>query len=79
MILKSKPTEQKTDNPENWPQTEQVFDKPKVDFDHHDWRQEGYQIIDSCPNCPEQAVSIPYGKMLVKKGGRYQIVDEGRS
>jgi hypothetical protein len=62
----------------NWPRTEQVFNAPKLDFDNHQWIQMGYEIIDNCPNCPKQGIAIPSGKMLVKKDGRYDIIDEPR-
>lgn len=60
----------------NWPKTEQVFDLPKLDFQNHQWVQRGYEIIDSCQNCPKQGIPIPVGKMLVRKDGRYDIIDE---
>lgn len=59
-----------------WPQTDQVFDLPDVSFDNHQWVQQGYTLIDNCPNCLKQAISIPYGRMLVKEGGKYKLVDE---
>lgn len=60
----------------SWPHTTQVFDMPNVKFDNHDWVQEGYYLIDSCSTCPRQAVAIPYGKMLIKEGGKYKLIDE---
>lgn len=78
MILKSKlPRNQRDyEKVENWPQTEQVFELPKVDFQKHKWVQKGYEIIDSCDGCLRQGIPIPYGKMLVKEGGKYKIIDE---
>lgn len=59
------------------PQTTQVFEKPKIDFDNHTWIQRGYAIYDMCPGCPNQMITIPVGKMLKKEGGKYTITDEG--
>lgn len=77
MILKTNEQKER-DDVSKWPQTDQVFEKPNVKFDSHDWIQQGYYLIDSCPNCPRQAVAIPYGKMLTKEGGKYKLVEEVR-
>lgn len=65
------------------PQTTQVFDRPPLEFDNHQWQQEGYFISDICNpkgvNCQVAGIPIGNGKMLVKEDGRYSIVDEGRS
>lgn len=65
------------------PQTTQVFDAPKMEADAHDWQQQGYHIIDACNpqrhDCHSGGIPIGFGKMLVKKDGRYDIVDETRS
>lgn len=66
----------KEEDTSSWPQTTQVFDKPSIDFQKHEWVQQGYEIIDSCPTCPRQGISIPYGKMLVRAEGKYKLVDE---
>lgn len=60
----------------NWPQTDQVFDLPDVQFEKHQWVQQGYALIDNCPGCLKQSIPIPYGKMLMKIGGKYTLVDE---
>ena len=65
----------------NLPQTDKVFDRPAIEFDNHEWRQEGYMITDVCSpsraDCQNVGIPIPTGKMLVKTNGRYDIVDEG--
>jgi hypothetical protein len=58
------------------PQTSTVLDTPKLEVDKHQWLQQGYVIIDQC--CDGQAIAIPSGKVLVKKDGRYDLVDESR-
>lgn len=63
---------------QNYPQTQQVFDVPKLDFDSHKWVQRGYKIYDECEGCVNQAVPIPVGKMLIRERGKYQIIDERR-
>jgi len=78
MILETE-AQQEAKVVESWPQTTQVFDAPKVNFDSHSWRQEGYMIYDTCSGCVSQAIPIPSGKMLIMEGGKYQIVDERRS
>lgn len=64
------------------PQTTQVFDRPSMIFDQHEWRQEGYMITDVChpsrPDCHHVGIPIPTGKVLVKKGDGYDLVNEGR-
>lgn len=63
------------------PKTTQVFDRPDMIFDHHEWRQEGYMITDVCspsrPDCHHVGIPIPTGKMLVKVNGRHELVMEG--
>lgn len=65
---------------ESIPQTTKVFEAPSLIFDQHDWRQEGYMITDVCspsrPDCHRVGIPIPSGKVLVKKGGRYDLRDE---
>ena len=56
------------------PQTETVFDQPNLEFDKHEWVQQGYTAIDQC--CGHPPVSLPFGSLLIKKEGRYQLVDE---
>lgn len=70
-----KPTYHEIDD-ENLPQTTQIFDAPEFEFNKHHWVQQGYELIDMCPNCPRQGVPIPFGKMLVKEKGVYKLVDE---
>jgi hypothetical protein len=79
MILDDKtvPRNQRIE-PSKYPQTQQVFNVPKLDFDSHTWVQRGYKIYDECEGCVNQAVPIPIGKMLIRKGDRYDIVDERR-
>ena len=72
--------EQTTETIEDIPQTTQVFDRPAMVFDQHEWRQEGYFITDVCsparPDCHNVGIPIPSGKTLVKTGGRYDLVPE---
>ena len=63
---------------ENIPQTQQVFNPPRLNFQGHTWIQQGYEIIDSCPSCPRQGVPIPSGKMLIRERGEYKLIDEAR-
>lgn len=56
------------------PQTTTVFAQPGLNIDEHVWLQEGYRIIEQCHN--NQAIPIPSGTMLMKKEGRYTLVDE---
>jgi hypothetical protein len=62
------------------PQIEAVFDQPALEFDTHEWQQQGYHLIDVCnpssPVCHPGGIQIPYGKLLVKKGGKYELVNE---
>lgn len=60
------------------PQTTTVFDQPLLDFDKHTWVQQGYMIYDKCGTCMEQGIPIPSGKTLIKTGGHYDLVDEGK-
>lgn len=64
------------------PQTTTTFDRPALQFDQHEWLQEGYMIRDVCnpSNSACEPVGIPIGnaKMLVKTNGRYGIIDEKR-
>ncbi len=57
-----------------WPSTSQVFDKPKTIFNDHDWLQSGYTAIDQC--CDHPPISLPNGKMLIKDGREYHLIDE---
>lgn len=63
------------------PQTTTVFDVPQLDISAHDWLQQGYHIVDNCnptrPDCHQGGIPIPTGKTLVKRGGAYDLVDEG--
>lgn len=58
------------------PQTSTILKEPNLVMDEHNWQQQGYTIIDQC--CNGLAISIPYGKMLIKENGRYDLVDELR-
>lgn len=62
------------------PQTQQVFDRPQMRFDQHTWQQEGYYLTDICnphtADCHNVGIPIPTGKLLIKKNGRYDLVDE---
>lgn len=64
------------------PQTSTVFDRPALEFDSHDWQQQGYTLHDMCSPrtaaCQEIGVPIPSGKLLVRKDGKYDLVDEQR-
>lgn len=64
------------------PQTSTVFDRPSLHFDSHSWTQQGYMVTDTCnprtPNCEAVGIPIPSGKLLIKKDGRYDLVDEQR-
>lgn len=59
---------------DNLPQTETVFDQPKLAIDDHTWLQQGGYIIEQCHN--GLGIPIPSGSMLVKEEGRYKLVDE---
>lgn len=65
---------------QTWPQTTAVFNAPRLDFNKHEWIQQGYEVIDNCRSgmCVKVGIPIPFGKMLVKKGGRYELVNEMR-
>lgn len=65
-----------TPDTDQLPQIEAVFDQPKLEIDKHEWIQQNYVIIDQC--CSHQAIAIPDGKLLVKKDGRYDLIDESR-
>jgi hypothetical protein len=62
------------------PQTETVFDRPALEFDSHEWQQEGYFITDVCktvrPDCHPGGIPIPSGSLLVKDAKGYRLVDE---
>lgn len=62
------------------PQTETVFDQPQIEFNHHQWVQEGYFVRDVCtPStivCHQGGIPIPSGKVLVKSNGQYDLKDE---
>jgi hypothetical protein len=64
------------------PQTEQVFDAPELVINQHEWIQQGYYITDVCSpkklDCYTGGIPIPYGKMLIRKDGRYDLTDESR-
>lgn len=63
------------------PQTTKVFDVPQLVVDQHEWRQEGYYIMDACspgrPDCHNVGIPIPSGNTLIKKEGRYDLIPEG--
>ena len=56
------------------PQTETVFDRPELQIDDHVWLQQGTFIVEQCHD--GLGLPIPAGAMLVKKDGRYALVDE---
>jgi hypothetical protein len=65
------------------PQTEKVFEAPKLTANEHEWQQQGYIISDNCQpkraNCPHVGIPIPSGKLLIKnKNGGYELVNERR-
>ena len=48
-------------------------------FDGHEWIQRGYMLEHNCQGaCASvpQGIRIPAGKMLVKEGGKYTLVNE---
>jgi hypothetical protein len=62
------------------PQTPTVFEKPPLEFDTHEWLQEGYIMRDVCSQptsaCEPVGIPVPTGKTLVKKDGRYSFISE---
>jgi hypothetical protein len=64
------------------PQTATIFDKPALQFDTHTWQQEGYMLRDVCnpanSSCEPVGIPIPSGKLLIRKDGSYDLVDEKR-
>lgn len=62
------------------PQTENVFDKPALNFDEHQWLQQGYELTDNCPiktaACHTGNIPLPSGQMLIKDAKGYRLVDE---
>lgn len=64
------------------PQTTTVFDRPALEFDRHDWVQQGYMLTDNCSPkstaCEPVGIPIPSGKLLVRKDGHYDLIDESR-
>lgn len=64
------------------PQTDTVFDQPKLVVNEHEWLQSGYMMTDNCSparmNCINAGIPLPNGKMIVKEKGAYKIVDEMR-
>jgi hypothetical protein len=64
------------------PSTSTVFNQPSLDVDSHDWVQQGYMITDTCSPktsaCQPVGIPIPSGKLLIKKDGRYDLIDETR-
>jgi hypothetical protein len=64
------------------PQTATVFDRPALAFDSHEWQQQGYMVTDICQPrtsaCEPVGIPIPSGKLLIRKDGRYDLVDEVR-
>lgn len=64
------------------PQTSTVFNRPSLEFDSHEWIQQGYMLTDNCQpstaSCEAVGIPIPSGKLLIKKDGRYDIIDEQR-
>lgn len=74
-------TEYTEDELANLPQTTTVFEHKPMQFDLHDWQQEGYMLSDVCNphrvECQHVGIPIRPGSMLIKhKNGRYDIVDE---
>lgn len=45
------------------PQTDMVFDRPALEFDSHEWQQQGYTLLDICSPrtsaCQEQGGRRP--------------------
>jgi hypothetical protein len=64
------------------PQTETVFEPQQLVFDDHKWLQQGYHLTDVCSPqtaaCHTGGIPIPNGKMLVKQGEKYALVNEMR-
>lgn len=64
------------------PQTTTVFNRPALQFDSHEWQQQGYMVQDVCSpstaDCHTVGIPIPSGKMLIKKDGGYDLVNEQR-
>lgn len=62
------------------PQTTQVFEAPKLKIKDHEWLQRGQMIEDNCNpqrmDCVNAGIPIPFGKMLVKVKGAYDLVPE---
>lgn len=62
------------------PQTSAVFDKPKLVVNEHEWVQRGYMIEDVCnpskATCEHVGIPIPFGRLLIKTKGGYDLVDE---
>lgn len=71
------------DELEALPQTDTIFNVPALVVDQHSWVQEGYMIHDRCqpstPTCVHAGIPIPSGKLLIKKGDSYDLIDEVRS
>lgn len=80
MATYPQPTTYTDDELAGLPQTSQVFEAPNLIFDAHQWRQEGYELHDACSpstaTCVSVGIPIPSGKLLVKKGGGYDLIDE---
>lgn len=62
------------------PQTQQIFNRPDMAFDDHEWRQQGYMVTDICsparPDCHHVGIPIPTGTLLIKTANGYQLTDE---
>ena len=56
------------------PQTTTVLNTPSLNMQSHTWLQSGNKLIDQC--CDGREVTIPYGKMLIKQDGFYDLIDE---
>lgn len=64
------------------PSTSTVFDRPTLEFDQHEWQQQGYMLTDVCSphnsSCEPVGIPIPSGKLLIRKDGHYDLIDETR-
>lgn len=62
------------------PQTEKVFDAPKLHINQHEWLQRGYMIEDNCKtpkaDCVTAGIPIPTGSLLIKTEKGYDLVNE---
>lgn len=78
-----KATKYTEDEIKRLPQTQQIFDRPTMVFDDHDWQQEGSFITDVCNparvDCHHVGIPVPQGKMLMLLNGKYRFVSEEES